>query len=246
MGVKLEVEGGAATVTLDWPEKRNSLNPSDAREIVSAMETAGQQDVGLVIVTGNGAFCSGGDLPAFAEISATCSPEEVRDTVYGTMQQIIRAFQRCPLPTAAAVDGPAIGLGLDIALAADMRFIGPDGWMMQGWAKAGLVHGVGGIGLLRRLDGSLLWRLLADQERIGPDLAEELGLGEKGEPSGLAAALQRAENLASNPRHLLESYVQLAREDWPGDDHFDTAADIQGRLISSAEFRALTAKVLGK
>jgi len=246
VGVILDVESDAAVVTFDWPEKRNSLNPEDADQIVDAIEEAGRSDVGLVIVTGNGAFCSGGDLPAFAEISATHTPEQVRDTVYSRMQRIIRAFQHCPLPTAAAVDGAAIGLGLDIALAADMRFVGPRGWFRQGWANAGLIHGVGGIGLLRRLDGSLLWRLLADQERIDADLAAQLGLGEKAEPTALDAARVRAAKLAAHPGHLLESYARLAREDWPSDGHFDTAADIQGQLIGSAEFRALTAQVLGK
>jgi enoyl-CoA hydratase len=246
MSVDLKVESGAAIVVFNWPEKRNSLNPNDATEIVSALEDAGRLDVGLVVVTGNGAFCSGGDLPAFAEISATHTPAEVRDTVYGTMQKIIRAFQECPLPTAAAIDGPAIGLGLDIALAADMRFVGPEGWLMQGWANAGLIHGVGGIGLLRRLNGAVLWQLVADQERIGQDRAVELGLAEKAETSALVSSLDRAEKLARHPRHLLESYVQLYREDWPSDQHFAAAADIQGRLISSAEFRALTNKVLNK
>ncbi|AFR49501.1 enoyl-CoA hydratase/isomerase family protein [Gordonia sp. KTR9] len=246
VGVVLTVESGAAVVTLDWPEKRNALNPTDADEIVTAIDEAGRSDAALVIVTGNGAFCSGGDLPAFAEISATHTPEQVRDTVYSRMQRIIRAFQQCPLPTAAAVDGAAIGLGLDIALAADMRFVGPRGWFRQGWANAGLIHGVGGIGLLRRLDGSLLWRLLADQERIDADLAERLGLGEKAEPTAIDAARERAVKLATHPRHLLESYARLAREDWPSDSHFDASADIQGQLIASAEFRALTAQVLGK
>lgn len=246
MGATLSIEPSAAVVTFDWPEKRNALNPADAKEIVDAIESAGQADVGLVIVTGNGAFCSGGDLPAFAEISATLTPDEVRDTVYSRMQRIVRALQQCPLPTAAAIDGAAIGLGLDIALATDMRFLGRDGWLRQGWANAGLIHGVGGIGLLRRLNGSVLWRLLAEQERIDAALAEELGLAEKSTSTGIAAARARAEKLAVHPRHLLESYARLAREDWPSDGHFDASADIQGRLIASAEFRALTAKVLGK
>ncbi|HTU06902.1 MAG TPA: enoyl-CoA hydratase/isomerase family protein, partial [Trebonia sp.] len=148
MGVVTEVAGPAALVVLDWPEKRNALGPDEANEVAAALRAAaGQPDVRGIVLTGNGAFCAGGDLGGMVA-RADMPPEERRALVYSAYQGLIRTLIELPVPTVAAVDGPAVGMGFDIALACDSRFIGPDGWCRQGWARIGLIPGTGGELLL--------------------------------------------------------------------------------------------------
>ncbi|HVT67663.1 MAG TPA: enoyl-CoA hydratase/isomerase family protein, partial [Trebonia sp.] len=124
MPVTATEAGPAWVVTLDWPEKRNSLGPEDTAEVAAAIEEARGKARSALVLTGSGAFCAGGDLRAFSEVSRTMAVEQIRDTVYGRVQRMVRALAECPVPTIAAVDGPAVGLGFDLALACDMRFVG--------------------------------------------------------------------------------------------------------------------------
>ena len=62
MGVTLEIEDAVATVTLRWPEQRNALGPDEATEVTDALRRAGEQDVAAVVLTGEGAFCAGGNV----------------------------------------------------------------------------------------------------------------------------------------------------------------------------------------
>lgn len=246
MAVVVTSSGSAQTVTLDWPERRNSLGPEDAVEVALAIEQAGQEARSSVILTGSGAFCAGGDLRAFADVSRTLAPDAIRATVYNKVQRMMRALAECPVPTIAALDGPAIGLGFDLALACDMRFVGPNGFLQQGWARAGLIAGTGGVGLLQSVAPGQLWPLMATQERLGPDRAAELGLAEAAADGALVAALARAEALAAVDRDVLEYYCTLSRaESWPAAAHFEASAEIQAGLIGSARFRALTQRLLG-
>jgi len=128
VGVRTEAAGSAVVVVMDWPERRNALRPEDGEEVAAAIATAGEAARSAVILTGTGAFCAGGDLRTFAELSAALTPAEIAEQVYGRIQAMIRALRHCPVPTIAAVDGPAIGLGFDLALACDMRLVGPHGW----------------------------------------------------------------------------------------------------------------------
>lgn len=245
MSVVVRREGAAEIVVMDWPEKRNALAPSDGAELAEALEDAGGRAGSAVVLTGNGAFCAGGDLRAFARVSAEASAEQMEQHVYGTMQRVVRTLRDCPVPTIAALDGPAIGLGFDLALACDMRLLGPNGWMQQGWARAGLIAGVGGIGLLQRLNPSVMWRLIATQERVDAAAAERMWLGEAARPSALRAAAARAEELSAVPHDVLGHYARLSRaHGWPAEQHFGEAASIQARLIASPRFREQVRTVL--
>jgi enoyl-CoA hydratase/carnithine racemase len=246
MTVTVSAAGPAQVITLGWAEKRNSLGPDEVLQVAEAIQTAGAAASSAVILTGTGAFSAGGDLRAFAEVSRTLAVDEIERTVYGAVQSMIRALFECPVPTIAAVDGPAIGLGFDLALACDQRMLGPKGWFQQGWARANLIAGTGGVGLLRRLQPGVLWRLIATQERIDAETAEKLGLGEIGLPDGLSAATTRAEQLAAIDRDVLGHYCTLSRSDaWPAEEHFRQSAAIQATLIGSARFQAMTDRILG-
>jgi enoyl-CoA hydratase/carnithine racemase len=239
LGVTTEHRGTAAIVTLDWPERRNALGPDEALEVTAAVRVAASpSDVCGVVLTGNGAFCAGGNLRGAVE--RTSMPEdERRRLVYGAFQGLVRAIIDVPVTTIAAIDGPAVGMGFDLALACDSRFVGPDGWCQQGWGRVGLVPGTGGELLLRRHAPGALWALLEDQPRLtGVDM-EKLGLGEAvDDQPARTRAVRRVEALAEMSRDAIEAYVALARADLRArlDDHLALAVDHQVRLLASPGF----------
>ncbi|MCK8669768.1 enoyl-CoA hydratase/isomerase family protein [Rhodococcus sp. NPDC003382] len=248
MPVTTEIRDGAVIVTLRWTDKRNALSADDADLVAEAITGAGAESAARALVlAGEGQFCAGGDLPFFAELGRTLTPEEIHRTIYGRVQAMVRALRDCPVPTIAAVDGAAVGLGMDLALACDMRFVGPKGFLMQGWARAGLIPGTGGTALLHRVAPERLWQLLATQERVSAERAVELGLAESGEPDALTAALARVEALSYIDRRVLGDYAALARRAaWPDEENFDQAGARQGHLLTSQHFRDLTRQLLGK
>jgi enoyl-CoA hydratase/carnithine racemase len=247
MTVHVDDVGAATVVTMAWTAKRNALGPAEADVLTDALRAAGERRGSVVVLTGEGAFCAGGDLPAIIELTATMTPRQVRDTVYSRFQGVIRVLRNCPVPTIAAVDGPAIGLGLDLALACDMRFAGPAGWLRQGWARAGLIPGTGGVGLLHRVAPSTLWHLLSTQDKLDADECARLGIAERAVASARSAALNRAETLAVIPRDVLGHYAALERTaSWPSLGQFEESARLQADLLCSDRFRSFAAELLGR
>jgi enoyl-CoA hydratase/carnithine racemase len=214
MGVVTEVAGPAAVVVLDWPDKRNALGPDEANEVAAALRAAaGRPGVRGVVLTGNGAFCAGGDITGMVA-RADVTPEQRRAVVYGAYQRLIRTVIDLPVPTVAAVDGPAVGMGFDLALACDSRFVGPDGWCRQGWARIGLIPGTGGELLLRTRAPGALWRLLDGQPKVGAALAERLGIGEATDGgTARSAAVKRVESYAVYPQATVAGYIRLNRSE---------------------------------
>jgi enoyl-CoA hydratase/carnithine racemase len=250
MGVTVETKDRAVIVTMRWTERRNALGPDEAVAVGDAIEkAAASDDARALVFTGEGAFCAGGDLASFAHVSATHTVEEIRTTVYGKVQRIVRLLRDFPLPTIAAVDGAAVGLGADLALACDTRFLGPKGWLRQGWGTAGLISATGGTWFVEKARRGMLWELLADQPKLDAAAAVERGLADDAgsAETALAAALDRAEKLAAVPRDVLSAYAALSRPaGWPADDYFETCADYQSRFIGSERFRTMAAEILGR
>ena len=248
MGVDMQhLDSDVAVVSMDWPEKRNALGPADTAQVGLAIEEAAALPVSGVVLTGTGAFCAGGDLDQFAQLSAETSPEEVRQHIYAEVHSVLRAIRGCPVPVVAVVDGAAVGLGFDYALACDMCLIGPHGWLQQGWALAGLIHGAGGSGFVQSAAGPAFWRLVADQERLDAHQAAELRIGEATEGPALDAAVARLVVLGRLPREVLNAYTSLYRDRrWPDQAYFDRCADYQSRFIGSEDFRNRAARILAQ
>jgi enoyl-CoA hydratase/carnithine racemase len=248
MGVLTEQrEDGIVIVRMNWPEKRNALGPDDTREVGDAIESAAATARLGVVLTGAGAFCAGGDLEQFAALSATVTQSELRNRIYDNVHSVLRAIRTSPVPVVAAVDGPAIGLGLDYALACDMCFVGPSGWMQHGWALAGLIHGAGGSAFIQRAAGPQFWKLVAEQERIDGRRAAELGFGESCDCGAVDASVARLARLAHLSSAVLAAYTDLyRRERWASPEYFDRCADYQSQFIGSPEFRATAATILAE
>jgi 2-(1,2-epoxy-1,2-dihydrophenyl)acetyl-CoA isomerase len=248
MPVTVQVQGPAAVVTMDWPAVRNALTTDDMAAVAAAMTSAAEdRGVTAVILTGEGAFCAGANLRRLSSDLAAGS--DARQVVEGPAQGLIRAILQVPVTTVAAIDGPAIGLGFDLALACDSRLIGPAGWCMQGWGRIGLIPGTGGELLLRRLNPAIGWTLLEQQPRIDGELARRWGIGEP-VTAGTArdAALRRAAGLSDTlTRTAIEGYVRLSRAGLRAelDAHLALCADLQAGLLASPDFAARTQSVIG-
>jgi enoyl-CoA hydratase/carnithine racemase len=247
VGVLVEHTGAAAVVILDWPDRRNALGPDESQQLTNAIIAAVTPDASGLVLTGNGAFCAGGNLRGAVE-RADLDPSERRQVVYAGYQGVVRALIDCPVPTVAAVDGPAVGMGFDLALACDSRFVGPDGWCQQGWGRVGLVPGTGGELLLRLRAPNALWAMLEEQPRLDATSLAMLNLAEPvTQGTARERAVARVERLSVMSRESLEAYVALHRAELRAllPAHLEHAVERQLALLASPDFAARVQKVLG-
>ncbi|MEM9695484.1 MAG: enoyl-CoA hydratase-related protein, partial [Myxococcota bacterium] len=125
--VRFEVDAGIATVTLHRPEARNAYSERMVDELIDALQTVDRDpEIRCAIITGAGkAFSAGGDLKRMAAdqgMFAGGDPASLRRSYVHGIQRIPEAVARIDTPLVAAVNGPAIGAGLDLACMCDIRF----------------------------------------------------------------------------------------------------------------------------
>ena len=145
-------DDGVALLTLNAPERRNALTVEMAEALTAACEEIDADgSVGAVVVRGEGGyFCAGGDRATLAK--AGSDPAE--DARYRGMSAIYRSFARVgelAPPTIAAIRGGAVGAGLNLALATDLRVVADDAALLSGFIPIGLHPGGGHTALLGRL-----------------------------------------------------------------------------------------------
>lgn len=243
MAVNVKIgDNGVGEVELAWPERRNALGPSEADELKGAIEVATARGVGAIVLSAAGpAFCAGGDLAAIVKLIEG-GEGTVRSTIYASFQGLFRSILDCPVPLLAAVDGPAVGLGSDLALACGVTYVGERGWLRQGWAALGLIPAPGGVEYVRRRGGSAaVWRFTAASRLDGID-AERLGLA-LSVPDARASARETAQALADLPLGVVRATQELLRYH-ELDDHLRVALDYQVDFLCSAAFTERAAKVL--
>jgi enoyl-CoA hydratase/carnithine racemase len=178
--VRLDIENGVATVTLNRPENRNALNPAMSKAIAEAIEEAEAADgVRCLVVTGTeGTFCAGGDVEAMVEQIE--GPEPLHETVEEIQLETSRAIEALAafhLPTIAKVDGIAYGAGANLAIAADVALASTDAKISFGFRQVGLAVDTGTSYLLPRQVGtSRAKELVLTGELLDAEDAAELGL----------------------------------------------------------------------
>ena len=169
--------GVTALLTLRDPRRRNAMSRALSDRLVEVLDVvAADERVHAVVVTGAAdrgpAFCAGGDLDELAAIGESDPTTGERDikAVYAGLL----ALAACPVPTIAAVDGPAVGAGINVALAADIRLAGDTARFEPGFLRLGLHPGGGMTWMTQRLVGqqTTLAMLLAGE---GLDAAAAIG-----------------------------------------------------------------------
>ena len=190
--VLFERNGDVVTLTLNCPETRNALTAEVVDALVAACErVAFDHKVRAVVVTGAGpAFCSGGSVKDMREKTGLFggSPAEMRNQYRTGIQRIPLALYELEAPTIAAVNGPAMGAGCDLALMCDIRIASDTAIFAESFVKLGIVPGDGGAWLLPRVVGlSKACEMAFTGSSIDAAGALDCKLASRSRPAGAAA-----------------------------------------------------------
>ena len=172
-----EVADAIATITLDNPTRKNAFTLDMIDDWADAVRAAAEDDaVRVVILTGAGdAFCSGIDLSVLQAVEDV--PLARKRMLTHGVHKVARAVEALDKPLIAAVNGVAVGAGLDMALMCDMRFMGRSARLSEGYIKVGLVPGDGGAWFLPRLVGpAKALELLLTGDFVDADEALRIGM----------------------------------------------------------------------
>ncbi|WP_334187863.1 crotonase/enoyl-CoA hydratase family protein [Noviherbaspirillum sp.] len=215
-----EKSGAIVTLTMNRPDIRNALSGAEAiNEIVDACDTITKDlSVRVVILTGAGpAFSSGGNVKTMRENvgRGAGEPAMVRYSYKNGIQRIPLALYNLEVPTIAAVNGPAVGAGNDVACMCDIRIASDRASFAESFVKLGIIPGDGGAWLLPRAVGmSKASEMAFTGAPISAEEALACGLVSQVVPHDqlMEKAQELAQKIAANPGHALRMTKRLLRE----------------------------------
>jgi len=217
--LKYERDGAIVTLTMNQPEARNPLTGNTAvPEFVEACERiSADAGVRAVIITGAGsAFCSGGNVKDMQKYFGHAVPGvAIREEYRRGIQRLPLALYNLEVPTIAAINGPAIGAGCDLACMCDIRIASDTARFAESFIKVGIVPGDGGAWLLPRVVGrSKAAEMAFTGETIDATEALACGLVSRVVPGErlLEEARVLASRIAANPGPTLRLTKRLMRE----------------------------------
>ncbi len=208
-----ERKGAVVTLTLNRPERLNALDVALARALVEALgRVAEDPAVRAVVLTGAGrGFCAGGDLNLLREARARNAGHELEGLLRGG-KEVVLAVVGMRKPVLAAINGPAAGAGVNLALACDLRIASDRASFAESFAKVGLFPDFGGTYLLPRLVGpARAAEMFYTGEMISAADAERLGLVNRVVPHDFLAeeAAVMAAHLAAAPPLAVRAVKQV-------------------------------------
>jgi enoyl-CoA hydratase/carnithine racemase len=225
--VIIETVGSQLILTLDHPATKNALSESSARQLIKGLrelDARPELRVGIVIGAGD-TFCSGADLNDRA-VHATA---DVREHVPRRRSTVFDLVAQCAKPVIAAVNGPAVGAGANLALACDLRICADEGWLQWPQARLGVLPGAGTLARLHAAVGSaraLEWTLGCT--KVGAAAGLAAGLYNRTCPR--ADLLQTAQDLAAEISESSPLSVRFIKESlsYLVQSQADTTADADG------------------
>lgn len=180
---KLTTDGPVARITLNRPDKRNTMTPAFWAELPDAVgELSDKGETRVLILDSEGpVFTAGMDISVFTDPSALGTGDAARRESFLTaataLQDSFTAFERARFPVIAAIQGPCIGGGVDMICACDLRFGTPDAWLRIEETNIGMFADVGTLQRLPKLIPEGIARELAyTGDTLGADRAATLGL----------------------------------------------------------------------
>jgi len=203
-------EPGIVSLALNRPTKKNALD----RDLVLALgealrQVAADPSVRVVLLTGvSGSFCSGADLSTIRN----ASPEEL-DSRIDEFHRMITGIVDAPQPVIAAVSGPAVGFGADLALACDMRLFSQSAYLEEGFIKVGLMPDGGGTGWMPKMVGPRAFEMLALGTRLSASDCQGFGIANSVHPETelITASYEVAQRLAQSAPLALRNIKRALR-----------------------------------
>jgi enoyl-CoA hydratase len=234
---------GVATVTLNDPERRNALFPETVAGLIEAFEQLdNDKEVGAVVITGtNPAFCAGGSLDDLERLQSAADAH----AIYEGFLRVARS----PLPTIAAVNGAAVGAGLNLALCCDVRLASPEARFESRFMPLGLHPGGGHSWMLRQVVGPQhAAAMLLFNSVVRGEEAERIGLVWRCVPGPelLAAAGAMAGQAASYPHDLVRKTKQTLNTMASIDAHSEAVElEVEAQLwsVNQPDFRSRIASL---
>lgn len=252
--VVVTIEGGVAHVELAREEKRNGLDLAMFEGLIAAGDRLrADPHVRAVVLSGRGkAFCAGLDWGAFLAMGADVGAKLLERTDASPANIAQRAcwvWQELDVPVIAAIRGAAMGGGLQLALAADLRYVAPDAQLSVMEVRYGLIPDMSAtktLALLVRPDiaRDLVW----SGRRVGADEAVAIGLATRREEDPVAAALATAREIARRSPHAIRAGKRLMRETAPIDTRraFLLETELQLALLGSPNQMEAVSAAMGK
>jgi len=224
-------DGGVATITLNRPRALNALNAAMIDELLDAVRrAAGDEEVKVLLLTGAGrAFCLGADVSEFSQALEQPTRDPLRELL-SKSQEIVRTLASMPKPAIAAINGFATGLGLDLALACDLRIATERAKLGETFITMGLVPDGGGTFFLPRLVGlAKAAEMIFLGDPLSPSEAERIGLINHVIPNQdlERAARQLADRLAKGPSLAIGLAKRALRKNLSGD--LDSALNLEAQ-----------------
>lgn len=232
----VDVADGVGLLTLNRPDKLNAFTHDMLMGLIAALDDfETRDDVAVVILTGAGrGFCSGGDIGGMGD-GAERRPHATKERIWREIQAFPKRLARFEKPILCAVNGAAVGGGMDLALACDIRIAGESARFAETYAKIGLLPGGGGAYFLPRLIGrARALELLWTADFVDAATALEIGLvnhvyeDDRLLPEALALAKRIAAMPPLSVRLIKRTVDQSLRSD------MDTAFDLVSSHIAIA------------
>ena len=179
--VQLELDGAVAVLRLVRPEASNAVTADLLDSLLSALAHPRLSDAKALVLTGDGKnFCGGADLRAIRQ-AFEADVDAVLGAMVHDLHDVIHQLRRLPMPVVAAVEGAAVGAGMGIALAADLRVVAEGAAFVPGYLALGASPDAGSsyfltrsIGAARALSALILNRPLRAPELLRLGLADEV------------------------------------------------------------------------
>ena len=250
-----EQQGHIVTLTMNEPERRNPLTGNSAvPEFLAAIQRIeNDRSVRAVILTGAGtAFSSGGDIKDMErQASGDVPGMQIRQEYRQGIQRLPLALFNLEVPIIAAVNGAAIGAGLDLTCMCDIRIASTHAKFAESFVKLGIIPGDGGawllprvIGLARAAEMSFTGQVINAEQALAWNLVSRVVAPEELLPT----AQTLAEQIAANPPHAVRLTKRLLREslDTRLDGLLEMAATFQAMCHQTADHKEAVAAFLEK
>lgn len=254
--LKFDRLGDVVLLTMDEPDLRNPLTGnSAAQEFCEAFEKINQdRTIKVVVLTGNGsAFSCGGNVKDMAKyLGHEVPPDTIRQDYQLGIQRISLGMYNLSVPTIAAVNGPAIGAGLDLACFCDIRIASEKARFSEAFVNLGIIPGDGGAWILPRVVGmSKAAEMAFSGDLMDAQQALEAGLVSQVVPHEdlMRVVMEKAQHIATKGAEVLRMVKSLLRDGQQGStlsSHLEKAAAYQAVAHKTDAHRAAVEAFVAK